>query len=520
MGTLRNDLGNYRVEEPIVGTGDKGLKQDALSFFDVLIFGVAAVAPVYSIVAVIGLITVAVGVQAPAVLLTSFVPMFLVAAGFYYMNRADPDCGATFSWATRALGPWSGWIGGWTILASSIIVTGALVDVSARYTYVLLGLEVGSEAAAASKLAVTALAVAFIAALTIICVLGIEVSARVQNVMTVAQVGVVLLFAVVALARVFGGAAPEASVHPKLSWFSPLAVGDSTALLAGLLVGVFIYWGWETSVIVAEVAQNSARAPGLAAVLSTVILLVTYVSVSTAVVAFAGPAALRGFADDDTVLSTLAIQVLGAPWDKLVDLAVLSSGLACTQALIIYIARMVLSMVHTGALPESLGRVHPRFRTPHVSTIALGVAAIAWYVPLNFFSQNFLYDSLSALSLMVAFYYALTGISCVIYYRRELLKSAKTFVFIGVAPLLGATMLGNLFVTAIPGLADPGASYSGGSAFGVGLPLVTAVAAFAVGAMLVVIWRLLGNERFFGRRAFEAVDEDPTPRLKSNMEES
>ena len=91
MATSRDDLGNYRVEEPIAGRGDKGLKQDALSFFDVLIFGVAAVAPVYSIAAVIGLITVAVGVQARAVLLASFVPMFLVAAGFYYMNRADPD---------------------------------------------------------------------------------------------------------------------------------------------------------------------------------------------------------------------------------------------------------------------------------------------------------------------------------------------------------------------------------------------------------------------------------------------
>ena len=134
MGTSRDGLDRDRGEQPIAEVGDKGLKRDALSFFDVLIFGVAAVAPVYSIAAVIGLITVAVGVQAPAVLLASFVPMFLVAAGFYYMNRADPDCGATFSWATRALGLWTGWIGGWTILASSIIVIGALVDVSARYT--------------------------------------------------------------------------------------------------------------------------------------------------------------------------------------------------------------------------------------------------------------------------------------------------------------------------------------------------------------------------------------------------
>jgi hypothetical protein len=35
--------------------------------------------------------------QAPAVLLASFVPMFFIAAAFYYMNRADEDCGTTFS---------------------------------------------------------------------------------------------------------------------------------------------------------------------------------------------------------------------------------------------------------------------------------------------------------------------------------------------------------------------------------------------------------------------------------------
>ena len=58
---------------------------------------------------------VIVGVQAPAALLASFVPMFLIAGAFFYMNRADRDAGTTFSWVTRTLGPWFGWIGGWAI---------------------------------------------------------------------------------------------------------------------------------------------------------------------------------------------------------------------------------------------------------------------------------------------------------------------------------------------------------------------------------------------------------------------
>ncbi|MEX2107239.1 MAG: hypothetical protein WD810_10110 [Solirubrobacterales bacterium] len=44
--------------------------------------------------------------------------MFLVAAGYYYMNKADPDCGTSFSWVTKAMGPQLGWIAGWVIVVA------------------------------------------------------------------------------------------------------------------------------------------------------------------------------------------------------------------------------------------------------------------------------------------------------------------------------------------------------------------------------------------------------------------
>ena len=84
---------------------EHGLKEGAIGFREALIIGIASTAPAYSLAAVIGLVVVTVGVQAPAVLLTSFVPMFFVATAFYYMNRADQDRGTTFSWVTLAMGP-------------------------------------------------------------------------------------------------------------------------------------------------------------------------------------------------------------------------------------------------------------------------------------------------------------------------------------------------------------------------------------------------------------------------------
>ncbi|QIN84050.1 amino acid permease [Rubrobacter tropicus] len=485
-----------REEAPSPEVSEHGLKSDAIGFRDALIIGIASTAPAYSLAAVIGLVVVTVGVQAPAVLFASFVPMFFVATAFYYMNRADQDCGTTFSWVTRAMGPWPGWIGGWAICVTGILVVGSLADVAARYTYLFLGLD----GAAGSKVAITLFAVVIIVAMTAVCVVGTELSARIQDVMIIAQVGALLLFAVVALARVFGGTAPEESLAPRASWFSPFAVPDASALIGGLLIGVFIYWGWESSVNLTEETENSESAPGLAAVASTVILLVTYLSVTTAVVAFAGVGTAREFADDDAILSTVATGVLGSPWDGLVVLAVLTSALASTQTTILPASRTVLSMARAGAMPASLGRTHPRFLTPHISTIVVGTLAIVWYVPLNFVSENFLFDTLSALSLMIAFYYALTGFACAIYYRHELLKSAKNFLFIGVAPVLGSLMLAYLFFRSMVDLANPGASYTGGSVFGLGVPLVIGLGFLLLGAIFMVLWRLGGHERFFGRR--------------------
>jgi amino acid transporter len=145
--------------------------------------------------------------------------------------------------------------------------------------------------------------------------------------------------------------------------------------------------------------------------------------------------------------------------------------------------------------------------TPHVSTIVVGALATIWYVPLNFLSENFLFDTLSALSLMIAFYYALTGFACAIYYRHELFKSAKNFVFIGAAPVLGALMLAYLFFRSMIDLADPGASYTGGSFLGLGVPLVIGLGFLLLGVILEVVWRLGGHEGFFGRTP-ETVDPE------------
>src|SRR5947208_9722938 len=114
---------------------DKGLKANALGFASNVVIGVASTAPAYSLAATLGFIVAVggVGVHAPAVLLVSFVPILFVAAGYKYLNKADPDCGTSFSWVTRAMGPHVGWLAGWAIVAADVIVMATLAVIARKY---------------------------------------------------------------------------------------------------------------------------------------------------------------------------------------------------------------------------------------------------------------------------------------------------------------------------------------------------------------------------------------------------
>ncbi len=91
----------------------KGLKTGALGLISSTVIGVASTAPAYSLAATLGFVVVAIGVQAPIVTVLAFVPMLFISFAYKELNKADPDCGTTFTWAARAFGPEpDGWGGG------------------------------------------------------------------------------------------------------------------------------------------------------------------------------------------------------------------------------------------------------------------------------------------------------------------------------------------------------------------------------------------------------------------------
>jgi amino acid transporter len=459
------------------------LRPDAVGFVDTLVIGLASTSPAYSLAAVLGPIVALVGVVAPGVLLASFVPMLLIAGAFAALDRADPDCGTTFSWVTRAMGPWAGWIGGWAITMTGVLVLGSLAEVGVRFSLLALGLDGWTE----STPVVTGLSVALILLMAAVCVRGTELSARLQNGLIVAQTLALATFAVVAITRGVQGDSPFGGLTPSAGWLDPFGAGG-TALAGGLLLGVFAYWGWESAVNLTEEARGS-RTPGRAAVLSTVVLLLTYLGVATAVVAFAGTDWLADNADEEeAVFALLSAETLGG-WDWVVLLAVATSAIASTQTTIIPASRTGLSMARRAALPRRFAHISPAYRTPDVSTWWVAAVAVAWYVVVGLLSENALYDSIAGLSLLIALYYALTGIACAVYFRRRLTRSVRDLLLLGVGPLAGAAMLIWLLVLSVRDLADPANSYTGQAWLGVGPPLVIGVGVLAAGVVLMLWWR-------------------------------
>jgi amino acid transporter len=470
--------------------GGKGLKGGALGPLSLLVIGVASVAPGYSIAASLGLVSAAVGVQAPAIMLIAFLPMLCISAAYYYLNRVDPDCGTTFSWVTRAMGPPSGWLSGWGILVADLLVMPSLAAIAASYTFLLFG----AHGLAVDTFWVTVLAVVFIAAMTWICYTGIELSARTQVFLLGAELVALLVFAVAALVKVYVSA-PAGSIRPAWSWVNPFAISSSSALAAGVLIALFIYWGWDSAVAVNEEAKDARHGPGVAAVLSTLVLLGIYLVISIAAQAFGGPKLLVDNADD--VLSVLGKDVLGSPWDKLLIVAVMTSAAASTQTTILPSARTALSMAAHKAAPSSLARIHPRHLTPTVATVAFGVASCVWMIGLTILSRDVLADSILALGFGIAFYYGLTGLACVIYFRRRLFDSVSNFFMMGVVPLVGAVTLFWAFGKSTIDYAKP-SNGSGASWFGLGPPLVIGVGSLLVGIPIMFLW-WRGHPAFFRR---------------------
>ena len=137
--------------------------------------------------------------------------MILTSIGYSELNKADPDCGTTFTWATRAFNPNLGWAGGWAIVAADVLVMASLAQVAGQYIFLLFNAKgIGTNPASGWVLLTGIL---WIVVMTYICYRGIEVSANFQKALLAIEIIMLLVLSVVALVRVGTGNHPAVSLH-------------------------------------------------------------------------------------------------------------------------------------------------------------------------------------------------------------------------------------------------------------------------------------------------------------------
>lgn len=494
----------------------KGLAAGTLGLWGSTVIGLASTAPVYSLVATLGFVVLAVGAQAPIAFVIAFIPMLFIAFAYRELNNEIPDCGTTFTWATKAFGPWVGWMGGWGVAAAGMIVLANLAQIASIYFWSIFGLEFAN-----NDWRVVLVAVAFIATMTWVSWRGVEIGERIQNVLLAAQYIALGIFVVAALWHYFDGTAPDPTPFDG-NWLNPFAFTDFHGFVEAALLALFIYWGWDTCLALTEETKDPKRTPGRAALLTTVILLVTYVSVTIAAMMYAGLGETgTGLGNPDNADDFfLAIRdgLLG-PWGWLLVVAVLISAVSSTQTTILPTARGTLAMGVYRALPAKFKIVHPVYKTPSFSTIAGGTIAVAYYVGMTLISDNILQDSILSLGLAIAFYYAITGYACAWYYRGVLRRSARDLWFKGIFPVLGAVMLTYAFIQSAIDMYDVDYGYT--VLFGIGGTFVVGIGALLVGVVLMFVWYLFPRSKpFFDGRSLNRdtpvmVPEEPGDFVRS-----
>ncbi len=482
-------------ERSTTGSSDlrsKGLSNNSVGLLASVVLGISSIAPVYALTATLGPTVTEVGLQMPAVFLVGFVPMLLVAYGYRELNRVAPDCGTSFTWATKAFHPYVGWLAGWGALLATIIVLSNLAGVAVSFFYLLIGEITGSDAIATlgdDRLVNVVTCVVFVALATWITYRGVEATKRLQYTLVGFQMVVLALFVVLALVK--SGSAPG-GIPFSFSWLDPTAIGSFSAFTAGLSLSLFIYWGWDTCLTVNEETTGSARTPGRAALLTIAVIVLTYLTAAIAVQMYAGIGSSgTGLGNPDTgdnVFAALAGPVLGPGLAFLLFLAVVASSASSLQTTFLPPTRTLLAMATYGALPARLADVHPRFRGPSAATLVAGVATAVFYVGMTLISENVLIDTIYALGLMICFYYGLTAFACVWYFRHDLRRSARDLWVKGVMPLLGGLILAAVFVQTAVDTLDP-AYGSGSSVFGLGSVFVIGIGLLVLGAVLMLVWR-------------------------------
>ncbi|WP_423817291.1 APC family permease [Rothia nasimurium] len=482
----------------------KGLSSGNVTLFSSIIIGISVVAPAYSLSGALGPVAAEAGIYMPAMFLIGFIPMLLVAIGYRELNAAMPDAGTTFTWTTKAFGPYVGWMGGWALLVATILVLSNLAGIAVDFFYLFLSQALNNPDIAdlaSNNLINIGTFIAFMAFGCYITYRGLDATQKLQTVLIIFQLIVLALFSAVALYKAATGTG-FANLTFSLEWFNPFGIDSFSTLAASMSLVFFLYWGWDAVLTMNEETEGKHTTSGTAAVGTILTIVVLYLFLSVGTLSFAGTSedglGLGNPDNQENIFAALSGPVLGS-LGILMSIAVMVAALASLQSTAVSPARTLLAMGYYKALGPKFARLSPKYQAPSYATIASCLIATVFYVAMRFISTSVLWDTIAALSLMVCLYYGVTAFACVWYFRKTSLTSgARNLINQFLLPLIGGLILVVFFAQTFFDSMDP--AYGSGSEIGgIGLVFILSLVLLALGVAVMLYQRFKRPDFFAGR---------------------
>jgi amino acid transporter len=407
------------------------LQRGALGVGESIVMGVAGTAPAFSLAATTASLIAAVGMLSAGTLVYCGLIMFGVTFAFMHLNRVIANAGASYSWVGQVFGPTAGFLAGWSLLVASAVFMVSGTTPAATATLLLI-----SPAHATDTTAIAWVAAAWLAIVGAVVVKGIKPTSYLQIVMTVIEVGVLIVLIVAALIQYRDHPVHAMAWH----WFS-LAEFTPTLFATGSLTALFFFWGWDVTLNLTEETENANEAPGRSAVAAMVIVALLFVFFVIACQYVLTDAEISQ--SSTNILFTLADKLLPRPWSYLAIVAVMVSTVGTLETQILQFSRTMFAKGRDGALHPRYATLHPTWQTPWVATAV--VSAIGFV--LIFLSSllptvsDLIRTSVNAIGFQVCCYYSLSGFACAWHFRDRAFHSFHDSILLVVWPLLSASFL-------------------------------------------------------------------------------
>ncbi len=418
------------------------LEPNAIGVAQDTVIGMASSAPAATVGLSVAALAAATAYGSGPILILTAIPMLVIANAYRRLNMWNANCGASFEWVGRAINPYLGFLTGWLMIAAYVIGTVAEVLLLGPSVLAVFG------SSSTNTWAFVGIGVAVGVVMLVIAVVGIRFTARTQVGMALVEYLILVGLAVAGLVYVLAG---HGGVAITKAWLSPSGIGGHGSAVAGFLVAVFVYGGWDGTLYVNEEVKHRRTNPGRAAILAVALLAIIYTISQVGFQGVLSPRQLAQTSENGTTLVAVAQHLGGNGWAKAMALSIALSVIATTGTGIVLGSRIVYGMASYRALPEFLSNVSRRYSTPAAASILVGLLIIAlstiYYLATSV--QNAFFDVIDVTGLLFSIFYILTALAMITYYRRRVLASAWDFLILGLLPLGAAVFLGWVFVKSL-----------------------------------------------------------------------